>query len=153
MEPDNNSFKPPNSYETMEPNTHVSNSPPPGSQSPILPALVITVKVEKHPCFAHHQHILQTMDQLASTDHYPLAVKPFRLFTLLQDYTFTDVLVRAHMGAKSINRHISMYLPGHPSFKSHKDVFKIIDQASRVMPLVSFPPSFFLPILLIHPPF
>src|SRR5258708_36548850 len=86
-----------------------------------------------------------------------LSVKPFRPFTSLQDYTFADVLIRAHTGAKSIDQLLSTYPPGHLSFKSHKDVFNIVDQASRVAPMVSspfFPFSFFsLPILLTHHPF
>ncbi len=164
---DNDSFEP-NGHETTELNTHNPNSPPPDSlplntlppdsQFPIPPTPSIIVKVEKHPCSAHHQHLLQrTTDQPVSTGHYPLSVKPFRPFTSLQDYTFADVLIRAHTGAKSIDQLLSTYPPGHLSFKSHKDVFNIVDQASRVAPMVSspfFPFSFFfLPILFTHHPF
>ena len=161
MEPDNNSFKTPNAPDTTElntlPDSLPSNSPPPNSlppdsQSHIPPTPLVTLKIEKHPCFAHHQQILQqTTDQPATTNQCPVSVKPFRPFTSLQDYIFTNILIRAHMGTTSINQLLSTYLPGHLSFNTHKDVFNIMDQASRVTPLVSSP--FFLPILPTSHPF
>ena len=167
IEPDNDSLEP-NGHKTTELNAHNPDSPPPDSlppntlppdsQFPIPPTLSIILKVKKHPCSARHQHLLQwTTDQPASTGHDPLSVKPFRPFATLQDYTFADVLIRAHIGAKLINRLLSTYPPGHLSFKSHKDVINIVDQASRVAPMVLSPffafCFFFLPILLTHHPF
>ena len=154
---DNNSLETPNAADTTELNTLPcslpSNSPPPDSQPHLLLAPSVTVKVEKHPCLACHQEILQqTTDQPATTDQCPLSVKPFRPFTSLQDYIFTNVLVRAHTGVKSIDWLLSTYPPGHLSFKTHKDVFNIMDQASRVAPLV-LSLFFFLPILLAYHPF
>src|SRR5260370_33785171 len=117
---DNNSLETPNAADTTELNTLPcslpSNSPPPNSQPHLLLAPSVTVKVEKHLCLAHHQEILQqTTDQPATMDQCPLSIKPFRPFTSLQDYVFTDVLIRAHTGAKSIDRLLSTYPPGHLS--------------------------------------
>ena len=156
MEPNNNSLETPNSPDTTELNTLPcslpSNSPPPNSQPHLLLAPLVTMKVEKHPCLAHHQEILQqTTDQPATTDQCPLSIKPFRLFASLQDYIFADVLVRAHTGAKPIDWLLSMYPPGHLPFKTHKDVFNIVDQASRVAPLVLSLFFFSLSYLLITP--
>ncbi len=118
---DNDSFEP-NGHETTELNTHNPNSPPPDSlplntlppdsQFPIPPTPSIIVKVEKHPCSAHHQHLLQrTTDQPVPTGHYPLSAKPFRLSTPLWDYTFSDVLIEPTQGQNpSINFSLCIHL-------------------------------------------
>ncbi len=79
---------------------------------PIPSTPPIIVKVEKHPCSAHHQHLLQrTTDQPVPTGHYPLSAKPFRLSTPLWDYTFSDVLIEPTQGQNpSINFSLCIHL-------------------------------------------
>ena len=96
----------------------------------------VTLVVEKHPHTSAHSNLLELRSSQVMSSCLPensplLTSIPFCPFVSMNDYIFADEHIQAHTNAKSIDRLLSMYPTGHLTFKNHKDLFQIVDQAAK----------------------
>ncbi|KAF8328792.1 uncharacterized protein EI90DRAFT_3125533 [Cantharellus anzutake] len=93
-----------------------------------------SVELVKHPRASAHSCLLEPeSSQLTSApqeDSPSPSSMPFRPFASYNDYVFADELIWTHASAKSIDQLLSTYPPGHLTFRNHKDLFQVVDQAA-----------------------